>query len=322
MLSTMFRRTLLRTPRFTPSPIGCMSSIGGAAYPRGLPPSLAAVQQELGHLLQGVPQAPTAAEISQALRRASSRTARYARELVKRGENIINSMGNAYETALLTLEFNNTNLATIGDATGLRGSSTPGSFYVGLHTADPGEAGDATTSEATFTGYGRQAVARSSGGWTISGNSVSNAAAITFGQNSGSDQTVGFFSISAGTDGAGAETVVRYGPLIASGATWLPFTAKTDDTITIPSNPFSVDDRIVLAAAYDGALPTGTTQGTIYWVKTVSSNDITISTTQGGSVVDITVVGSGVCIKAKPLSVRGGIDSVQFAIGTLVSKID
>lgn len=241
---------------------------------------------------------------------------------VRKLANFLFSMGNAYETALLTLEFNNTNLATVGDATGLRGSSTAGSFYIGLHTADPGEAGDATTSEATFTGYARIAVARSSGGWTVSGNSVTNAAAITFAQNTGSDQTVGFFSISAGTDGAGSEVITRYGPLIASGATWLPFTAKTDDTITIPSNPFSVDDRIVLAAAYDGTLPTGTTQGTIYWVKTSSGNDITISTTQGGSAVDVTAVGSGVCIKAKPLAVRGGIDAVQFAASTLVCKID
>lgn len=322
-LSTIHRRTLLATPRFTPTPApGCIGGMSGAAYPRLGTPSLSAIQQELGHLLLGDLRAPSAVELAQALRRASQRAARYARELIKRGENIINSMGNAYETALLTLEFNNTNIATVGDATGLRGSSTAGSFYIALHTADPGEAGDATTSEATFTGYGRQAVARSAGGWTISGNSVSNAAAITFGQNTGSDQTVGFFSISAGTDGAGAEVNVRYGPLIASGATWLPFTAKADDTITIPANPFVVDDRIVMAAAYDGSLPTGITQGTIYWVKTVSTNDITISTTQGGSTLDITAVGSGVCIKAKPLAVRGGIDSVQFAIGTLVSKID
>ena len=34
-------------------------------------------------------------------------------------------------------------------------------LYVSLHTADPGEAGDQTTSEATYTGYARIAVVRS-----------------------------------------------------------------------------------------------------------------------------------------------------------------
>jgi hypothetical protein len=311
-LSTMFRRRLLRDARCVPMRMpGCESQVYMAAYPRAGIPTPAAIAQELAGIQGGKLRLPTLNELMRSIKQAARKAA-----------NLIYSMGNAYETALLTLEFNNTNLATIGDATGLRGSSTAGSFYIGLHTADVGEAGDATTNEATFTGYARVPVARSSGGWTISGNSVSNAAAITFSQNTGSDQTVTHSSISAGTDGTGSEVVVRYGPLVASGATWLPFSAKTDDTITIPGNPFSVDDRIVLAAAYDGTLPTGITQGTVYWVKTSSGNDITISTTQGGSTLDITAVGSGVCIKAKPLAVRGGIDAVQFAAGTMVCKID
>ena len=239
---------------------------------------------------------------------------------VRRLTNFIFSMGNAYETALLTLEFNNTNIANVGDATGLRGSSTAGSFYVALHTADPGEAGDQTSNECTFTSYARQAVARTSGGWTISGNAVSNTAAINFAQNTGSDETATHFSI--GVASSGASVNVRYGPLVATGAVWQPFTATAADTITVPGHTFSVDDRICLVEAYDSTIATGITRGTIYWVKTVSGNDITISTTQGGSTLDVTAAGSGVCVEAKPLTIRGGIDAVQFAIGTLVAKID
>lgn len=55
------------------------------------------------------------------------------------------SKGNTFENDLLLLIFNNTDAALIGDATGLRGSSTAGSLYVALHTADPGEAGTAAT---------------------------------------------------------------------------------------------------------------------------------------------------------------------------------
>jgi hypothetical protein len=61
------------------------------------------------------------------------------------------SKSNSWENSLLLLLFNNTAVANVGDATGLRGSTTAGSLYASLHTADPGEAGDQTTSEATYT---------------------------------------------------------------------------------------------------------------------------------------------------------------------------
>lgn len=54
------------------------------------------------------------------------------------------SLTNAAETAVLTLLFNNTDWANIGDAAGLQNSATAGSFYVSLHTADPTETGTQT----------------------------------------------------------------------------------------------------------------------------------------------------------------------------------
>lgn len=121
---------------------------------------------------------------------------------------------NAFETSLLTLLFNNSNIANIGDATGLRGSTAAGSIYVGLHTADPGEAGTQSTSEATYTGYARVAVARSGAGWTIAGNSVSNAAAINFGACTAGSNTITHFSIGSSSSGVG--DLVLSGALTAS----------------------------------------------------------------------------------------------------------
>ena len=54
------------------------------------------------------------------------------------------SKADSWENSLLQLLFNNVNVANVGDATGLRGSSTAGSLYVSLHTADPGETGAQT----------------------------------------------------------------------------------------------------------------------------------------------------------------------------------
>jgi hypothetical protein len=51
------------------------------------------------------------------------------------------SATNNFEAGIMQLIFENVNYANIGDATGLRGSTTAGVFYISLHTADPGEAG-------------------------------------------------------------------------------------------------------------------------------------------------------------------------------------
>lgn len=123
------------------------------------------------------------------------------------------SKSNTFETSLLNLIFNNTGIANVGDATGLRGSTAAGSLYVALHTADPGEAGDQTTSEISYTGYARVAVARSAGGWTVGAGTVSPTAAITFGQmTAGTGGTASFFSIGVAASGA---SVILYSGAIS-----------------------------------------------------------------------------------------------------------
>jgi hypothetical protein len=110
---------------------------------------------------------------------------------------------NAFENAFLLLMFNNTNIANIGDATGVRGSTAEGSLYLSLHTADPGEAGDQTTNEITYTGYARAAVARSSAGFTVTGNSLSPAAPIDFPVGTGGSGTATHAGIGTASSGAG-----------------------------------------------------------------------------------------------------------------------
>ena len=51
------------------------------------------------------------------------------------------SASDSLETSILNHIFINSDIANIGDATGLRGSSTAGSLYISLHTADPTDAG-------------------------------------------------------------------------------------------------------------------------------------------------------------------------------------
>ncbi len=124
------------------------------------------------------------------------------------------SKSNSFETELLLLIFNNTDIANIGDAGGLQNSTTAGSLYVALHTADPGEGGTQATSEANYTGYARVAVARSAGGWTVSGDTVSNAATITFGACSAGSSTCTYFSV--GKELSGATAILYSGALTGS----------------------------------------------------------------------------------------------------------
>jgi hypothetical protein len=113
------------------------------------------------------------------------------------------SKSNSWENSLLLLLFNNTNVANVGDVTGLRGSTTAGNLYVSLHTADPGEAGDQTTSETTYTLYARQPVARSGAGFVVTANSVSPASNVDFPAGTGGSGTVTHFGIGTALSGAG-----------------------------------------------------------------------------------------------------------------------
>lgn len=113
------------------------------------------------------------------------------------------AMTNVLIDALLDLFFTNANAANIGDATGLRGSSTAGVFYIALHTSDPGVSGSQNTNEVSYGAYARVSVARSGSGWVRTGNSVSPNATIQFPQCTSGSATATYASIGSDSTGAG-----------------------------------------------------------------------------------------------------------------------
>jgi hypothetical protein len=120
------------------------------------------------------------------------------------------ALGNTSQTALMTLLLQNTAMANIGNAGGLQPSTVAGSVYISLHTADPGVTGSQTTSEAAYTSYARVAVARSSGGWTITGNQPcigENAAATTFPAATGGSETETYVMFGTASSGAGQQII-------------------------------------------------------------------------------------------------------------------
>lgn len=110
------------------------------------------------------------------------------------------SAGNTFENDILKLIFNATAIANIADNAA---SSPLTNLYISLHTSDPGEAGDQTTNETSYTSYARVAVARTSGGWTVTNNSVSPVATISFPACTGSTATITHFAVGTASSAAG-----------------------------------------------------------------------------------------------------------------------
>lgn len=111
------------------------------------------------------------------------------------------SKSNATETSLLEYIFMATNPSWHA-ATDLD---------IHLHTADPGEAGVSTTSEATYTSYALVTVSRSGTAWTVTGDTATNDNLIQFPQCSGGSNTITHISITPS-----ASTTILYSGALAS----------------------------------------------------------------------------------------------------------
>jgi hypothetical protein len=129
------------------------------------------------------------------------------------------SIGNTTETAILDLIFTAVAWANYADNAA---SSPQTNIHVALHTGDPGDTGNMTTSEAAYTSYARVNVARSTSGWTTTGGSIVPDAEIAFPACTGLTETETHFS--TGKTGGGATAILWSGTVtpniaVASGVT-------------------------------------------------------------------------------------------------------
>jgi hypothetical protein len=110
-------------------------------------------------------------------------------------------MGQAttFSNNLLKLVLQATNFANIADNAV---TSPITNTYVALHTADPGAGGNQSTSETSYTSYARQAVARTSGGWTVTNNVANPVANVVFPISTGTTPTITHFSVGKTISGA------------------------------------------------------------------------------------------------------------------------
>jgi hypothetical protein len=119
--------------------------------------------------------------------------------------------GNTNSINYLKLVFQAVNWANVADNTA---TSPLTNLFVSLHTADPTAAGTQTSSEAAYTGYARVSVARTSSGWSITAETISNVAAITFPASTSGPEVETFVGVGTLTSGAGV--LLWAGPLTSS----------------------------------------------------------------------------------------------------------
>lgn len=106
--------------------------------------------------------------------------------------------------------------ATFTAITGLlaNSASPDTNLYVSLHTATLSASSSQNTSEAAYTSYARVAVVRTSGGWSITNETISNVAAVTFPACTGGSETETYVGI--GTASSGAGQLLYFGALTSS----------------------------------------------------------------------------------------------------------
>jgi hypothetical protein len=102
---------------------------------------------------------------------------------------------NAFETSVNDLFFTGTPIADVADDD----QSTPATtLTISLHTGDPGEAGTMLTNEAAYGSYARQTVARTSGGFTVTGATVALVANLDFPEATSGTETITHFGVGTG----------------------------------------------------------------------------------------------------------------------------
>lgn len=119
------------------------------------------------------------------------------------------SKSNVFENKMSLHYFNNQPMAGHGDATGLPASAVAGNYYASMHSADPGEAGNQSTNELSYTGYARVAIPRTTAGFTVTNNVTANAAAVVFPPCTAGSGTATWIQIGTSPTGTG-EVLYRY----------------------------------------------------------------------------------------------------------------
>jgi len=186
--------------------------------------------------------------------------------------------------------------------------------HVGIHTlTDPGTGTNANSGEATggSPSYARQAVT-----WDpASSGTKANAGTLTFDVPAGSYGFFTFYNASSGN----TNNYRGYAPFGGSpkGFGTVDAAGVTGDLIQSAAHGLSDTDRVMVFNVFGESLPSGLTEGTIYFVVGSTTNTFQLSTTSGGSAVNITAQGELFFQKVVP-EVFGAQGQITVAAAAIV----
>jgi hypothetical protein len=186
--------------------------------------------------------------------------------------------------------------------------------HIGVHTlTDPGTGTNANSGEATggSPAYARQAVT-----WGAAASAQkSNSGALTFDVPAGTYGYFTYFNASTGNTG----NYKGYAPFggATKGYATVDAAGVTSDTITSAAHGLANGDRVMVFNVFAESLPTGLTEGTIYFVVGATTDTFQVSTTSGGAAVNLTAIGELFFQKTIP-EVFGAQGQITAAIGAIV----
>jgi hypothetical protein len=187
--------------------------------------------------------------------------------------------------------------------------------HVGVHTlADPGTGATATGTEATggSPAYARQAVT-----WGAAASGLkANTNAIAIDVPSGTYGFLTYWNASTGNSGTQYRgyapingTVKGFGSVDAAGV--------TADAIQSAAHGLVDTDRVMVFNTFGEPLPTGLTEGVIYYVVSAATDTFEVSLTSGGASVNLTGQGELFFQKVIP-ETFGAQGQITVAAGALV----
>lgn len=186
--------------------------------------------------------------------------------------------------------------------------------HVGIHTlVDPGTSTNVAAGEATggSPAYARQAVT-----WGAAASGLkSNTGALTFDVPAGTYGYFTYFNASSGN----TSNYRGYAPFggATKGFGEVNAAGVTGDIIYSGAHGLANADRVMVFNVFAESLPTGLTEGTIYYVVGATTDSFQVSLTSGGAAVDITAVGE-LFFQKVIAEVFGAQGQVTVAIGALV----
>lgn len=187
--------------------------------------------------------------------------------------------------------------------------------HVGVHTlTDPGTGTNANAGEAAGGSYARVAVTF---GAAASGQKA-NTGALTIEVPAG---TYGFLTLFNHAS-ANSGNYRGYMPIngTARGFGTVDSAGATADAIQSAAHGLSDGDRVMVMNVLGESLPTGLTEGTIYFVVTSATNTFELSLTSGGASVDITGQGELYWQKIIP-EVFASPGQISVGVGQLVLDV-